>query len=471
MRRRRPLRRRGRPGRGAVGQPDRPRGAARRPSRPGGDRRRPRRDVDRRPQRRRAAGRAARARRCCSSTASRRSAASPSRSTAGRSTSPTPAPRSASACRPASPRSRVSERARGRDRARRRPRWYLDLNMIARYVTGEGARAYHHTAPITHDLRAPRRARRRARRGPRADAGSGTATCGRALQDGLERAGLRAVRGRRATGCPSSPPSGSPTAARRHGEAAAAAAAARPLRHRDRRRARRLRRQGVAHRAAWATRRGPATSTLLLGALGELLAAMSTPPHDAAQRSARSLLRPLVADRLRRSGAEVRTPQRRLADQCGSRPACRASPTSSTATTRSSPAAAPASGSASSAPGYGFGIFVGRQFGGEINLSSVQRGAFQSGYVGYWIDEAHAGNGYRPRRSSSCAATAFEELALHRLQIVDHAPQPGEPAGGREARPPRRGLAAALPARSTDGGRTTSATRSPPRSGQLGATT
>jgi alanine-glyoxylate transaminase / serine-glyoxylate transaminase / serine-pyruvate transaminase len=26
--------------------------------------------------------------------------------------------------------------------------WYLDLNMIARYVTGEGARAYHHTAPI-----------------------------------------------------------------------------------------------------------------------------------------------------------------------------------------------------------------------------------------------------------------------------------------------------------------------------------
>jgi alanine-glyoxylate transaminase / serine-glyoxylate transaminase / serine-pyruvate transaminase len=27
--------------------------------------------------------------------------------------------------------------------------WYLDLNMIARYVTGGGARAYHHTAPIS----------------------------------------------------------------------------------------------------------------------------------------------------------------------------------------------------------------------------------------------------------------------------------------------------------------------------------
>jgi alanine-glyoxylate transaminase/serine-glyoxylate transaminase/serine-pyruvate transaminase len=40
------------------------------------------------------------------------------------------------------------------DRARQRilPKplsWYLDLNMIARYVTGEGARAYHHTAPIS----------------------------------------------------------------------------------------------------------------------------------------------------------------------------------------------------------------------------------------------------------------------------------------------------------------------------------
>ncbi|MEP1126445.1 MAG: alanine--glyoxylate aminotransferase family protein [Ilumatobacter sp.] len=27
--------------------------------------------------------------------------------------------------------------------------WYLDLNMIASYVTGSGARAYHHTAPIS----------------------------------------------------------------------------------------------------------------------------------------------------------------------------------------------------------------------------------------------------------------------------------------------------------------------------------
>ncbi len=42
----------------------------------------------------------------------------------------------------------VSDRAL--DRLRDRPQsWYLDLNMIRKYVTGEGARAYHHTAPIS----------------------------------------------------------------------------------------------------------------------------------------------------------------------------------------------------------------------------------------------------------------------------------------------------------------------------------
>ncbi len=36
------------------------------------------------------------------------------------------------------------------DRLNPRPQsWYLDLNMLARYVTGEGARVYHHTAPIS----------------------------------------------------------------------------------------------------------------------------------------------------------------------------------------------------------------------------------------------------------------------------------------------------------------------------------
>ena len=59
--------------------------------------------------------------------------------------------------------------------------------------------------------------------------------------------------------------------------------------------------------------------------------------------------------------------------------------------------------------GFGFGIFVRQpgarrrareQFAGEINLSSVQRGPFQSAYVGYWIDRF-----------------AFEQVRLHRIQV------------------------------------------------------
>ena len=68
--------------------------------------------------------------------------------------------------------------------------------------------------------------------------------------------------------------------------------------------------------------------------------------------------------------------------------------------------------------GYGFGIFVDGGFSGEINLSSVMRGPFQSGYVGYWIDEARAGHGYMPESVVLLTRFAFEELGLHRLQIA-----------------------------------------------------
>jgi len=67
--------------------------------------------------------------------------------------------------------------------------------------------------------------------------------------------------------------------------------------------------------------------------------------------------------------------------------------------------------------GYGFGIFINGDFAGEINLSAVQRGPFQSAYVGYWIDEKHAGNGYMPEALIVLAQYAFEDLHLHRIQI------------------------------------------------------
>ena len=68
--------------------------------------------------------------------------------------------------------------------------------------------------------------------------------------------------------------------------------------------------------------------------------------------------------------------------------------------------------------GYGFGIFVNDVFCGEINLSSIQRGPFQSCYVGYWIDEGHAGNNYTPEALAVVLKYAFEDLNLHRVQVA-----------------------------------------------------
>ena len=69
--------------------------------------------------------------------------------------------------------------------------------------------------------------------------------------------------------------------------------------------------------------------------------------------------------------------------------------------------------------GYGYGVFVdqGATFAGEINLSIVQRGPFQSSYVGYWIDEAQGGRGYTPEALVCVCRAAFEDLNLHRVQI------------------------------------------------------
>jgi len=68
--------------------------------------------------------------------------------------------------------------------------------------------------------------------------------------------------------------------------------------------------------------------------------------------------------------------------------------------------------------GYGFGIFVEGMLAGEINVSGIQRGPFQNAYVGYWIDEARAGQGYVPEALATVARFAFEDVRLHRLQVA-----------------------------------------------------
>lgn len=68
--------------------------------------------------------------------------------------------------------------------------------------------------------------------------------------------------------------------------------------------------------------------------------------------------------------------------------------------------------------GYGFGVFIGETFIGEMNVSAIQRGPFQNAYVGYWVDERFAGQQYIPEALVIAMRFAFEELNLHRLQIA-----------------------------------------------------
>lgn len=67
--------------------------------------------------------------------------------------------------------------------------------------------------------------------------------------------------------------------------------------------------------------------------------------------------------------------------------------------------------------GYGFGLFVDGRFAGEVTLSSIQRGPFQSGHIGYWVDRDLAGHGYVPEGVVVVLQFSFDAIALHRVEI------------------------------------------------------
>ena len=108
-----------------------------------------------------------------------------------------------------------------------------------------------------------------------------------------------------------------------------------------------------------------------------------------------------------------------------------------------------------------------RVFSGEINLSSIQRGPFQSAYVGYWIDEARAGHGLHARGAGRDGPLRVRRARLHRIQI---AIIPRNAASRRvvEKLAIRDEGIAERYSRSTASGRTTCATPSPSRSGTSG---
>lgn len=86
---------------------------------------------------------------------------------------------------------------------------------------------------------------------------------------------------------------------------------------------------------------------------------------------------------------------------------------------------------------FGFGVFVGADFAGEINLNGIVRGAQQGGTIGYWIDQAKAGNRYIAEGVATLIRFSFEQLHLHRLRDLHRAAELQQSAGGGSARHPR----------------------------------
>jgi ribosomal-protein-alanine N-acetyltransferase len=68
--------------------------------------------------------------------------------------------------------------------------------------------------------------------------------------------------------------------------------------------------------------------------------------------------------------------------------------------------------------GFGFGIFHEGRFAGEVTLSSILRGPFQNGSIGYWIDKDVAGEGLIPESVVVVLQFAFETLRLHRIEVA-----------------------------------------------------
>jgi ribosomal-protein-alanine N-acetyltransferase len=52
-----------------------------------------------------------------------------------------------------------------------------------------------------------------------------------------------------------------------------------------------------------------------------------------------------------------------------------------------------------------------------VTLSSIQRGPYQCGSIGYWIDESLAGRGFVPEAVVVTLRFAFETISLHRIEI------------------------------------------------------
>lgn len=70
--------------------------------------------------------------------------------------------------------------------------------------------------------------------------------------------------------------------------------------------------------------------------------------------------------------------------------------------------------------GYPFFVFAadGVALLGGLTLSQVQRGVTQSGSLGYWMGERHAGRGYMSDAVRTLLRFGFDTLRLHRIEAA-----------------------------------------------------
>jgi len=67
---------------------------------------------------------------------------------------------------------------------------------------------------------------------------------------------------------------------------------------------------------------------------------------------------------------------------------------------------------------YSFGIFLtdSKQLIGNVTLSEVARGNYQSCWIGYYLDRKHNGKGYMTKAVKLVVDYGFNELKLHRIE-------------------------------------------------------
>ena len=70
--------------------------------------------------------------------------------------------------------------------------------------------------------------------------------------------------------------------------------------------------------------------------------------------------------------------------------------------------------------GYSFGIFEQSEHAliGWVTLSRITRGAFQNCGLGYWLDQAHNGQGLATEAVQAVVGFAFGELGFHRVEAA-----------------------------------------------------